>query len=120
MYARIKNAEEVFNYTITVEGRLSRSWLNILHGFKISYSASGHTKISGMVVNPGVFYKVLSVLNDMGISIIKIRRKPYQHKKAYLKESINLSGGKYEENKTVKTAGTVNGNRRCFVGVQHI
>jgi hypothetical protein len=85
--------ENIFRYTITVEGHLSKSWLNILPGFNISYLASGHTKITGVISNRKVFYKVLSVLNDMGISIVKIQRKPYQDKKSVLERANLFLGG---------------------------
>jgi len=77
----MQSIEDVFSYTITVEDHLSDMWSNNLCGFRIVRLKSGHTRISGMAADLSVFYKVLTVLGDMGISVIKIQRKPYRHKK---------------------------------------
>jgi hypothetical protein len=79
----MKKVDRVFNYTIIVEGHVSGLWLHGLQDFVLKKLPSGNTRLSLIAKDDSAFYGMLTILRDMGLSIIRIERNPFQseHKK---------------------------------------
>ncbi len=64
-----------YNYNIIVAGHLPDAWVSRFQGFGLKRLWTGRSRISGRAVDESAMFGVLTVLQDMGVSVLKIKRR---------------------------------------------
>jgi hypothetical protein len=63
-------------YQIRVQGRLGNEWTERFHGMSITPEESGHTLLTGPVVDQAALYGLLRTVRDLGLPLLSVRRLP--------------------------------------------
>lgn len=68
------------HYRIRVKGHLRPEWSEWFDGMTITQEASGHTTLSGLVVDQAALHGLLIKVRDLGLELISVDRiEPEPH-----------------------------------------
>ncbi len=73
--AREKSYDQTGFYRIQVKGRLDPKWKDWFDYFEITYT-DGETVLQGTVPDQAALFGVLAKINDLGLTLIAVRKLP--------------------------------------------